>query len=505
MVNNKRQPTIAKFLEKEFTSTWNAPRAMAVDQLTSLAKAALRNNELLLAAQAVELGKATVLKILKPDAESDEEDDNPTDTGADGVEASHDDFEALSRDLARLDFDTSVLDAELERRLTPATSPDWSPALRSMLALDRINIDIAIVTNEKDIVVEVGHMLTGPMVETFGFPRTWFQLLERMRDGLAPAMDMEARVRRRLDVLERLARSADVETLSAWSDLMGLFAEIHVIEAEQSGGAAENRQGRFLLAYILLTGADRLRRVAFDREPLRRDYHLNPHSSRVLVRTLVQLTKYHRRTRDALLAAAGQCEADGEEAAAVALRDDAQRHDAAGDFFYDQAQRQFGILERFVGSFATERPSLLILKSGLVRAREPDSFASLTEAEGLLSEADRLMTAATHRPRVRLRLLRERSKVYRLFCGVCADAERGRTYSELAFQDIDRLYRLAEHAQLHLWIRIAVRQWKKMVDALQAAQLAPPNLPGIHPDLLKLGFGHGPATDTRPSAAAAPE
>ena len=469
-INNSRRPRISPFLPLGPGDGWTAARSIAIDQLTSLAKAALRNNELSLAADAVSMG----LDHLGPEAGTAEEDPDDEDGEAQEDELLDEeefDFQALRFEpetVAAIDgepdaaleseFDPDPEHRALLDRLGPGDFRAWTPERRARLGLDKIRVDVWVVSSKADqlenVLVRIRNLMTG----TYDFREPWFGLIERMRDTLMGPGSLQKRVERRLSTMEGLLAQVDVETLSAWSDLIGLLAETNVIETEQSQRSndprlLDQRLSRLLLAYLMLASADRMRRLAFDREPLRRDFHINPHTSRVLIRVLLQLVKYCRRRAEE------KADADPTKA----------QDKAAEAFFFAQAERQFAILSRYVAQYATERPSLLILKAALVRHRPADRLEDLLEAETLLAKADRLMTAATHRPRVRLRLMRERAKVYRALAS--HRLARGRqTYADLAFLEIDRLYRLADDASLILWKSIANGQWAKMEEALANAE-----------------------------------
>lgn len=469
-INNSRKPKISPFLQSGPSEGWTAARSIAIDQLTSLAKAALRNNELSLAGDAVSMG----LDHLGPEAPVETEDFDDEGGGAQDEEELQDDeefdFEALRFEQETVtasdgksdtppagEFDPGPEHRALLHRLAPRELRAWTPEHRARLGLDKIGVDVWVVSSKADQLENVLVRIRNLMTSAYDFREPWFGLIERMRDTLMGPGPLQKRVERRLSTLEGLLAKVDVETLSAWSDLIGLLAETNVIETEQGQRSndprlLDQRLSRLLLAYLMLASADRMRRLAFDREPLRRDFHINPHTSRVLIRVLLQLVKYCRRRAE------DKADADPTKA----------QDNAAAAFFYAQAERQFAILSRYVAQYATERPSLLILKAALVRHRPADRLEDLLEAETLLAKADRLMTAATHRPRVRLRLMRERAKVYRALAS--HPHARGRqTYADLAFLEIDRLYRLADDASLILWKGIANGQWTKMEEALVKA------------------------------------
>jgi hypothetical protein len=131
------------------------------------------------------------------------------------------------------------------------------------------------------------------------------------------------------------------------------------------------------------------------------------------------------------------------------------------------------VLGRQAARYATERPSLLILEAAFARVAGGGAWEDLKAAERLLSEADTLMTSAAHRPRVRLRLMRERSKVYRNLAARAEDSDTRQAYIDLAYLEIDRLWRLAVHANLAFWRRIARAQRTKMDRLLSQKSFGP--------------------------------
>ena len=246
------------------------------------------------------------------------------------------------------------------------------------------------------------------------------------------------------------------ETLSAWSDLLGIAAEIEVIEGEHRESEDADRSDLFMQAYVLLSAGDRLRRKAYDLAPLSRDFHLNPHGARVMARTLLQMIKEARRAE--------------KQAGIEPTR-------SAG--LIRQARRQLDVLARYVARFPTERASLLVLEASFARQVGDNALEDLQAAERLLCEADGLMTAAAQRPRVRLRLMRERAKVYRNLARRLSDPVARQIYCDFTYLEIDRLQRLADHSKLELWKRVAARQHFKIEKLVADGKLPKATVKGL--------------------------
>lgn len=395
------------------------------DQLTSLAKAALRNNELNLVAEAIKVSRE-LFKVW-PDAEA---------------------FGA------RRLMTTS---AETDDDKAKAQAPDffaWDAKRRAQLAITRTEIDLDIVRGEK----RLDRRAKTVLIKEFGFEEDWLKLFENPpitlnTPNFGKAVeswlnDFQKQVAPKLVSARGLS-----ETLSAWSDLLGSLAETYVIEAGDMAATHPRRQPLFMQAFLLLAAADRLRRSAFAFSPLARDFHINPHGARVLVRGLLQLIK----------------------AARYGPR---PTEDATIQYLVSQARRQMDMLGRLVARYPTEKPSLLILDAAFARQAGNDALGDLKVAERLLAEADDLMGAAAHRPRVRLRLMRERAKVYRGIA-MLTEGKVQKTYAALAYLEIDRLYRLAHHGNLKFWESIARRQRSKMNGLASLKTLPAADIPGL--------------------------
>ncbi len=334
-----------------------------------------------------------------------------------------------------------------------------SEARGAYLGLAKTKIDFALVSSAN---ARLGHVLNEArtyLVEGFGFRAAWLKLLDdavlsltartKRSDGVEDpkgAGSFPDAAREILDAFARVVGEQSSEDLSAWSDLMGLMAEIHVLAGEHRDAPTNERTQEILKAYLLLTAADRLRRGAFDGAPLKRDFHLNAHSTRVLVRACLQLIKLGR-----------------QKGSSVPVE--------TTDYLVSQTRRQLDILGRYVARFSTEKPSLLILEAAFARQAGTTPKVDLAIAERLLSEADDLMRAVTHRPRVRLRLMRERAKVYRGLARVETDLAVKQAYVDLTYLEIWRLELLAESAKLELWKSIAAAQREKMDDLVAALNL----------------------------------
>lgn len=230
--------------------------------------------------------------------------------------------------------------------------------------------------------------------------------------------------------------------LAEWSDLLCRLGEARTISADESG------QDRLLTryrAFVTLYLAERIRREAFEREPLGRAFVVNGHSTRVLVRTALQLVR-----------ALARPESREQEVYF-------QRFPSAR-YFILAARRHLDLLTRYSARYPSERTSLLILEATFTRSVGEFASDKLLAALRLLDEADGLSFITPDRPRVRRRLILERAKVFRALASVAAK-ERGAAvrWWKLAVVDIVRLWRMtgtqaAPGAARSLWERAIAGQ-----------------------------------------------
>jgi hypothetical protein len=199
--------------------------------------------------------------------------------------------------------------------------------------------------------------------------------------------------------------------LANWSDMLCRLGEVAVIDADRrlhpSGDTAAD--GRLLLqrdqarfsAFKVFYAAERIRREAFNRDPLGRSYVVNGHSTRVLVRCALQLVR-----------ALSRPGADGLPMQISGL--------PSRRYFIMLARRHLDLATRYAARYPSERPSLLCLEASFTRSVGGFDPAKLHAALKLLHEADMLMFTTPDRVRVRRRLLLERAKVARALAGATA-------------------------------------------------------------------------------------
>jgi hypothetical protein len=412
------------------------------EQFTSLAKAALRNNELDLVDEALDASRE--LFRIWPDSEAF----RPRRKEAQAGEASG----KASKD-------------------APPNYFAWDAKRRAQLAMARTEIDLGIVRDDQR-----QDRRAKAILKEFGFEEAWLKLFETPAITLRTPNFGDAVETWLESFQDQVAQKVTSdhglsETLAAWSDLLSAVAEIDIIHAGDMAPSHPRRQTLFMRAFLYLAAGDRLRRSSFAFSPLARDFHINPHGARVLVRGLLQLIK----------AARYQPELDETATAEVTAQVSTPAptiDPATVQYLVSQARRQMDMLGRLVARYPTERPSLLILDAAFARQAGTDPLADLKVAERLLAEADAQMGAAAHRPRVRLRLMRERAKVYRGIA-MLTQGEEQKTYAQLAYLEIDRLYRLAHHGGLTLWESIAKRQRSKMNRLAALGRLPAADIPGL--------------------------
>lgn len=189
--------------------------------------------------------------------------------------------------------------------------------------------------------------------------------------------------------IEDLFPEAAVKELQHAADLLSRLAEAKAIEAETLHNTPDAGYSQFFLAYRLHMLAGRLRRAAFNTDPLSRAFVVNAHSARNHIRVCLKLFATLKRKTEP-----------------PNLHGDARESLMA--YFAHGAQKNLDILTRHTYRFLSERPSLLALEAMILRVchEQPDMALNL-----LLSADDQSVTLA--RPRVFYRLAVERVKCLR--------------------------------------------------------------------------------------------
>jgi hypothetical protein len=236
--------------------------------------------------------------------------------------------------------------------------------------------------------------------------------------------------------------------LADWSDFLCRLAEVATSSDDDHDG---DRLALRYRAFVIFYLAERMRREAFDREPLGRTFVVSNHSTRVLVRTALQIVRGLT------------------PPASVAPRNSMPSR----RFFLVFARRHIDLLTRYSARYPSERPSILILQATYTRSVGGFSIGALRSALRLLHEADMLMFTTPDRPRVRRRLLLERAKVLRALATVAAfatdarDREARPMWWKMAVLDVVRLWRLTIGRQS---IATPTSLWQRAI-ADQAASL----------------------------------
>lgn len=220
---------------------------------------------------------------------------------------------------------------------------------------------------------------------------------------------------------------ADPELLVAWSDLLGRWAEAQALHANAQAEDGVEVDDGLLKPFVVMFAAERLRRQAFDLDTLSRDFYVNAHSTRVLVRIVLQLIEAIDANKD------GPSARLPERAKLVQI-----------------ARRHKNMFTRYMSRLPTERVSLLIMESYYTRVVYRDDPQNLIKAHALLNKADALLADVRHRPRVRLRFCKERNVVLRKLCheikgDTVEITARRRRLARAALQEAFNLMSLSKH------------------------------------------------------------
>lgn len=228
-------------------------------------------------------------------------------------------------------------------------------------------------------------------------------------------------LRRLVRPLDRGDAAAAISLVQRWAEILGTDAEN--IEPGASAAAGIRHRRRLFDAYVLFTLVDALRWETYIRDPFSRAFVPSGHAARVQVRVLVL---HSRQAADA----------EG----ARRLR--------------ELARHRVDTLTRTFARYPAERPSMMILESILIRVEDQSTSGFLAALDALIL-ADRQMLWAADRPRLRMRLLFERSKVLaRLGKSNLDDSP---AFAAWARHDTERLKILSELSGSALWKRLASR------------------------------------------------
>ncbi len=225
-------------------------------------------------------------------------------------------------------------------------------------------------------------------------PATMEKALEAILNGLALATsptEATAMLAELADwFVKTYADKSTADEIGAWASILIRQGEYDAIRADEMGGAPRVRA--LYRAFVKFYIAERLRRAAFDTDPLGRSFVVQGHGSRVLVRIALQLLRAISRPDDG-----------GGDSVRASLPD--------RDFFIAESRRHIDMLTRYFARYPSERPSLLILQATFTRSVGTGDSNHMLAALNLLDEADNLMFMAPDRPRIRWRLMLERIKV----------------------------------------------------------------------------------------------
>jgi hypothetical protein len=193
-----------------------------------------------------------------------------------------------------------------------------------------------------------------------------------------------------------------------------------------------------------------LRRGAFDVDPLGRAYIANGRSTRVFVRVALQLVKAHG-------LAANLARGD----------DDSGRPSLAGfpseTFFVRQANRHIDIVTRYFARYPGEMVSVNMMRAQFHRTIGHGRVSALHDALAKLDEADSMMWAARDRQRVRMRLLLERSKIWRSLALYSKnDSMKQILYYECAQHDWEVLEGISNNLAIPIWKTLTEEARRKL-------------------------------------------
>ena len=259
--------------------------------------------------------------------------------------------------------------------------PPWQTSAAADAA--KLRTDVMIIQATPESLQNVDSKLESQFRES-GLDKSFIEAIEGLAKRQSEVTDgiwsLDKDVRDLVATVTKKDLPASV--LIGWSDLLSRAAEVHALKDLQSVTSQ-------YLAFLTFFVAERLRRKAFSRDPLGRGFYINAHATRVMVRVLLRLIRLLRRPQ-------------GRSHPEV----------PAETFLAAQARRHMDMLARYLSRYPTERASLLIAQAAWTRVAGDDSPEALKTAERLLAEADKVLASTVSRPRVRLRFLMDRARVY---------------------------------------------------------------------------------------------
>ena len=353
--------------------------------------------------------------------------------------------------LQRLPEIRSLL-AEIEELLSDADGETVCTRWFARLAKLTLDLDLAETENADGYAQIKARAARKLASREIAFPDKDLQGIRRLaRDVRSPAevpCVADLLTGRADEMVSLWSRGKDASTLAAWSDLLCRYAEAGAFQAESLQRTLDAAPA-FIDSFVAYLVAEKLRRAAFDVDPLGKAYVVNSRSTRILVRVALQLVKAHH-----------------EDAAAARNSGTALKlgHYPQTDFLMRQAQRHIDIATRYFAGLPSELPNLLIMQSQFERAPRRERVRELRAALAMIDEADSMMWAARDRQRLRMRVLLERCKVLRDLAGAerAAGGNGPSKLLALAEQDSLRLKDLSERHGIPIWQHLSRLALKKM-------------------------------------------
>lgn len=304
--------------------------------------------------------------------------------------------------------------------------------------LDRLRVDADILCARYEAALAtIERRLASLNFTVEAFAELLLDARERLVDGI---YDGDFPLKYLVEDIPEHVREQLIPLLQRWAEVQATRADLLL-----TGASRDEVRGASLLtdAYVAFSIADEVRRRVFASDPLGRSYVLNGHSARVQIRVLLLMCRIRRE---------GSLEV--RKAASFGLS--RRSLETGSTRLLDLVRRRADSLSRTLARYPAERPSMLILESMIGRMRTLGE-AGLRSALDYVLDAERQMSWATDRPRVRMRLLFERAKIMRRLAAYSADDANGAIYRGWADYDTQKLRMLADASGSDLWRELATR------------------------------------------------
>jgi hypothetical protein len=250
---------------------------------------------------------------------------------------------------------------------------------------------------------------------------------------------------------EEFFSNPDNDQAYEWSDILCRYGELISFDRDLDRQSSVH----LVTAFVVFLLAQRLRERAFLQDPLNVTPMISSHATRALARVALALMRISS-TEESL-------------------------------YFARQVRQTADIITRHLGRYPVERANLLVVEASLARAMDRQN---LKESLRLLGEADTQLSLVPGWHRVRLRLLLERTKIFRYMYLLEKERDSGsrvtqvlsktlRLLLDASAYDANLLRRLAENYDSNYWITIAREQERKIQEICAELKYIPNHLQDV--------------------------